>query len=174
MRCDDVMTRVPVVLAGHEPLEVAARRMVELRLGFLPVCDEAGHVIGSLGERDLVRALAAGLAPGAARVDAFLDRDVQRCAPTDELERAHALMRRSRRTRLVVTDPTGLLLGVVSLSDLARHDPTTAGETLRAVTAGPTPAPARRRRKPRAPAHEPPPRQEEPAPPPEPSLEPWE
>lgn len=59
----DVMTNDPVTVAPDDPAEHAARRMLERKIGCLPVVEE-GKLVGILTESDFVR-LAAGAAPGA-------------------------------------------------------------------------------------------------------------
>ena len=52
----EVMTAEVVTIAEQDTLDEAARRMLEHRIGCLPVVDEARHVRGLLSESDLVRA----------------------------------------------------------------------------------------------------------------------
>ena len=53
----EVMHSPVVTVAAGEPLADAARRMVENRIGGLPVLDVDGQIVGILTETDLHRAL---------------------------------------------------------------------------------------------------------------------
>ncbi len=54
----EVMTYSPVTLAYDAPLEEAVSRMLEGRIGCLPIVDEGGRLDGILTETDLLQALA--------------------------------------------------------------------------------------------------------------------
>jgi CBS domain-containing protein len=54
-------------------------------IGFLPVCDEAARVIGTLTDRDItIRAFASG-ETGGQPVEPFMTRSVVGCRPGDDL-----------------------------------------------------------------------------------------
>ncbi len=53
----DVMTRVVQTCRRDEPLAEVARRMVDAKLGCLPVVDDGRRVIGIVTEHDLLRVL---------------------------------------------------------------------------------------------------------------------
>jgi len=53
----EVMTYSPVTIAYDAPLEEAAQRMLDCRIGCLPVVDEDGRIDGILSETDLLSAL---------------------------------------------------------------------------------------------------------------------
>lgn len=57
----EVMTHAPVTIRHGAPLEEAAERMVERRIGCLPVVDENGRLDGILSETDLLHALVTAL-----------------------------------------------------------------------------------------------------------------
>ncbi len=56
-RVADAMTWVPQTVQPDVPLEEAAARLCEGRIGCLPVVDAAGRLIGILSETDVLRAL---------------------------------------------------------------------------------------------------------------------
>ena len=53
-----VMHRDPITISPDEPVSHAAAKMVETRIGALPVVDEAGDLLGIITEYDLLRELA--------------------------------------------------------------------------------------------------------------------
>ena len=118
--------------------------MSAANIGFLPVCDDGGKVVGTVTDRDIVvRAIARGLDPALARVTEVMSRDVVACRSDDELTLAEQFMANYQVSRLVITDDDGTLEGVISLSDIAEHEPARrAARTLRAVAAREAPRPS--------------------------------
>jgi acetoin utilization protein AcuB len=55
----DLMTHAPVTLREGDPLQLAAEKMAERRIGCLPIVDAKGRLSGLLSETDLLHALAA-------------------------------------------------------------------------------------------------------------------
>lgn len=60
----DIMTERPRTVTPESDLRDAARDMVRLGLGGLPVVDDSGLVIGMIGERELLRSLSGYLQGG--------------------------------------------------------------------------------------------------------------
>lgn len=135
MRCDEVMTRRTIVVTPDDTAATAARLMRDHGFGFLPVCTADQRVVGTITDRDLaLRALAPGVAP-AARVGDLMTREVVSCGPDDDLREAEAIMAHRRKSRIMVCDDDGRVLGVISLSDVAQLEPASyAGFMLRRVT----------------------------------------
>src|SRR6266571_4950983 len=115
MRCQDVMKQL---LAGTKPLETvqaAARRMRAEAVGLLPVCDDDGRAVGVVTDRDLAtRVCADNLPADRTRVGEVMTKTLVACRQTDEVEHALELMLRHQKTRILVTDSDGRVLGVVS------------------------------------------------------------
>jgi CBS domain-containing protein len=143
-RCASVMKTVPQSVNADDPIRLAAEIMSAANIGFLPVCDDGGKVVGTVTDRDIVvRAIARGLDPALARVTEVMSRDVVACRPEDELALAEQFMANYQVSRLVITDDDGVLEGVISLSDIAEHEPARrAARTLRAVAAREAPRPS--------------------------------
>ena len=118
----DAMTTAVVSCRPHETLVRVAQRMARQRVGFSPVLAGASgrRVVGVLTERDICRAAGRGARPHEARVDAAMGGAVRCCWADDSLEAAEAIMRAHGVRRLPVVDPSGDLVGVLSLSDVAR------------------------------------------------------
>ena len=57
-RVDEIMNRDPVTVLGETPVEDVARLMAERHVDTIPVLDEAGALIGVIGKRDVIRAMA--------------------------------------------------------------------------------------------------------------------
>ncbi len=115
-RTAGVVTTTPNATLADVAREFAARD-----IGFLPVCDAGGKLIGVLSERDLVRAMAGhgGNTPSL-RVEQVYTRESVTCMPETDVHGAIAVMHEKRFRHLpVVRD--GRLTGVVSLNDLVIH-----------------------------------------------------
>jgi CBS domain-containing protein len=140
MRCGDIMRKNVVVCGEEETIRSAARAMRDENVGFLPVRDRDGRITGAITDRDLVlRVLADGADIHATRVGAVMTREVYFCQPTDPIKEAEELMARRRIQRVMILDPEGTLLGVVSLSDLGQWSwrvARTMREVARRETAG--------------------------------------
>ena len=58
VRVSDAMTDAPVTIAVDAPLQEAVSRMLQHRIGCLPIVDEQGRLDGIVTQTDLLQALA--------------------------------------------------------------------------------------------------------------------
>jgi CBS domain-containing protein len=131
----DVMTYRAEAIGPNETLQTAARRMKELGVGALVVCDD-GRVLGILTDRDIVvRSTAEGISPADADVRSAMTPQVIECCEDDELEGAATRMSRGAVRRLVVLDASKKLVGMLSVDDIALRSPALAGEIVEHVRA---------------------------------------
>lgn len=134
MRCDDLMNVDVERIRGSEPIAMAAARMRDRDVGFLPVVDDDGVVVGTLTDRDIVVRVVADAGDLAGPVSLCMTREVIACFAGDDVGKAHELMSVYQKSRIVVLDDHGVLAGVISLSDLARaQGERETGETVRDV-----------------------------------------
>jgi CBS domain-containing protein len=136
MQCAEVMKTDVVTVSPGDTAQVAARRMRDADVGFLPVCDAEGKVLGTLTDRDIaIRLVAEDLPGGTSAVDDIMSREVIACRPADEIAHVEQLMAEYRKSRILVTDEAGRLFGVISLSDVARLEegPRRTATTMRRV-----------------------------------------
>ena len=123
MRCSEVMKSQVQTISAGDSIQSAAAKMAVANVGFLPVCDEAARVVGTVTDRDItVRAVARGRSPSECPVAEIMSRDVVTCRPDDDLETAERFMAGYQKSRMVVTDVGGKVAGVISLSDIARRE----------------------------------------------------
>ncbi len=121
MQCSTLMKTDIECCNPDETVEDAALRMKERGIGFLPICYGQGNVIGTLTDRDIVlRVVAVGLKPSDTKVSEGFTRDVISCSPDDDLTVAEALMSKHKKSRILCLDRNETLVGVISLSDVAR------------------------------------------------------
>jgi len=120
----DVMTTAPRVCSSDASLNEAAALLWEHAIGALPVVDGAGEgeVRGVLTDRDVaMAAYTQGRPLHEVRVATAMSGPACSCRPADSLRQALARMVEASVRRLVVVDGNNRALGVLSLSDIARH-----------------------------------------------------
>jgi len=135
MRCEDIMKRDVECIDPTQPVQEAARRMRDAKVGFLPVCDSSKKVLGAITDRDIaIRIVAEGRPPTTTAADVMTP-EVVACRPDDDVTNAEQLMGKRQKSRMIVTDENGRLVGVISLSDIAQvEEGLRASETMRQVT----------------------------------------
>jgi CBS domain-containing protein len=124
MNVEQVMTKNGATCLADNTLADAARVMWEQDCGFVPVVESDGSskLVGVITDRDIcMAAYTRGVNLHALRVGEAMARSVQSCAPGDSLGLAEQRMSEFRVRRLPVVDDGGHLLGVLSLSDIARE-----------------------------------------------------
>lgn len=103
-------------------LTQAAMIMWQRDCGVVPVVDEHHRVVGMVTDRDIAIAAATkNRLIADILVAEILYGDVKACDPNDDVEDALKLMRKHQLRRLPVTSRDGVLLGIISLSDLLRN-----------------------------------------------------
>jgi CBS domain-containing protein len=119
MQVRDVMTRGAECVTPFSTLQEAARKMRELDVGPLPVCQD-DRLVGMITDRDItVRATADGCDPKTTRVEDVLTPGVVYCFEDQDVQDAAGLMTTNQVRRLVVLNHEKRLVGIVSLGDLA-------------------------------------------------------
>ncbi len=124
MRVEQIMAR-PVQFCGPEDsLAHAAQLMWEHDCGCLPVVagGAGGSVAGMITDRDICMCALFQKRPlEDLRVSTAMAKQVQVCRPYDDLRSAEETMRAARIRRLPVVDDDGVLIGMISLADLAQE-----------------------------------------------------
>lgn len=142
----DVMTRDPIVVQPHTPLNDVIKILAEQRISGLPVVNEAGTVVGVISEADLMWQ-EAGITPPAyikildsviylenpARYERELHKALGQTAgevmtadpvttsPDQPLHDAAQLMHERNVQRLPVLDHQGKIIGILTRGDIIRH-----------------------------------------------------
>lgn len=118
---DAMRTRV-YVCAPEDTLARAAQLMWEKDLGCLPVCGPGRKAIAILTDRDIsMAAFMQWKHLAEASVESAMSRSLFACSPDDELGQAEEIMRANQVRRLPVVDAGGMLVGLLSLGDVARY-----------------------------------------------------
>ena len=120
VRVEDIMTALCATVTRGTSVRDAARVMRDRDVGFLPVCEPGGHVLGVLTDRDLVLGVLAADRPVSAPVEEVMTPDPVVCHKDDDLRTCERLMSDNRIGRLLVLGDEGRLVGIVSVTDLAQ------------------------------------------------------
>jgi CBS domain-containing protein len=125
MKIGNVMKRDAKLTSPDDTLQHAAKVMKDCDCGVLPVA-EGDRLVGIITDRDIaVRCIAEGRGPHAKVRDA-MTQEVKYCFEDEDISHVCANMSEIQVRRLPVLDRNKRLVGIVSLSDLARQSPGTA------------------------------------------------
>lgn len=133
---EQIMTRDVEVVTPEDSLRSAAEKMRVLNVGALPVC-QGNRIVGLITDRDIVvRAIAVGHDPNAARVGDAMSNEIQWVTNTTSVKEAARVMKDKQvRRLLVVDDQTHKLCGIVSLGDVSQESgERLAGEALEGIS----------------------------------------
>lgn len=136
MQIKDVMTSNVEVVHPDTTLQDAAKKMKDLDVGSLPVCD-GQRLLGTVTDRDItVRAVAEGRNPTTTPVREVMTSGIVYCFEDQDIREVAKLMKEKQIRRLPILNRDKRLVGIVSLGDLAvdAGDERMAGETLTKVS----------------------------------------
>ena len=138
MQLNDIMTQYVEVISPELSIQEAAKQMRSLDVGVLPVCN-GDRLVGMLTDRDLtIRAVAEARDPKITTVEEVMTPEAAYCFEDQDIEEAERVMEKHQIRRLLVLNREKLLVGIVSLGDLAtKDDETRAGEKLERVSEPP-------------------------------------
>jgi len=116
----DIMAKTPIWLEPQTSLMDASRYMRDRDIGCILVGDK-DKLVGMVTDRDITtRAVAKGRDPKYTTVKDVMTRGVVYCSEMQKLREAAKIMGAKRVRRLAVLDAKKRLVGVVSVSDIAR------------------------------------------------------
>lgn len=120
------MTTDVKVMNPDDTIQTAAEAMAYMDIGLLPV-SEHDRLVGMISDRDIaVRGVAAGKGPET-EIREVMTYDVKYCFDDQDIDEILENMADIQVRRLPVLDRSKRLIGIVSLSDLARRGRMTAG-----------------------------------------------
>jgi CBS domain-containing protein len=130
MQVHELMTPDVEVIRPDDTLQTAAKMMADIDAGILPV-GENDRLVGMITDRDIaVRAIAEGKGPNA-KVREAMTQEVMYCFEDDEIPQVCQNMAEIQVRRLPVLNREKRLVGIVSLSDLAKE--ANAAKALRGI-----------------------------------------
>ncbi|GAB3520086.1 CBS domain-containing protein [Arthrobacter monumenti] len=119
----DIMTGGAECIGENETLEEAARKMLDLDVGSLPICGEDNRLKGVISDRDIVvKCLAKGGDPKTAKAGELGQGKPVTIGADDSVEEAIDTMQQHKIRRLPVVDGHDLV-GMLSQADIARNFP---------------------------------------------------
>ena len=117
------MTRDVQTIRPEDTIQEAARLLSDIDSGALPV-GHGGVVEGIVTDRDIIiRAVAEGLDPKVATVREIMSADILSCREDDDADSIADRMRARQIRRMPVLGTGDRLVGIVTLSDIARGAP---------------------------------------------------
>ena len=124
MQVKDLMTTSPGVCTLDDTANQAARIMWERDCGAVPVVDRDGRVAGIITDRDIcMAAYFQGEPLAQIRIFDVMSRELWTCRPEDGVASAERAMQHHQVRRLPVVTDGKMLVGILSLSDLAHGVP---------------------------------------------------
>ncbi|MEJ3742444.1 CBS domain-containing protein [Actinomycetes bacterium KLBMP 9797] len=119
MRVRDAMSSQVLVVGPDHTLRQAAQMMATRGIGSAIVIDPDSEGVGIMTERDVLKAVGAGLDPDVERTSSHITWDVVYAGPEWTLEEAALAMARGGFRHLVVMEESDVL-GVISVRDIMR------------------------------------------------------
>jgi CBS domain-containing protein len=133
MQVKQCMTREVCVISPDDTIERAAQLMGQIDAGILPV-RENDRLVGMITDRDIaVRGVAEGCSPSA-KVRDVMSQEVKYCFDDADAEEVLENMAEIQVRRMPVVNHDKRLVGIVSISDIAKDEEREAGEALRDIT----------------------------------------
>jgi CBS domain-containing protein len=121
-RVKEFMSHSPCTCSLEDTAEAAARLMWSHDCGIVPVVDEDGHLTGVVTDRDIcMAAYLRGTRLADIPIETCMSREIASCRADDEVVWAEHLMGSKQVHRLPVVDEQGFPVGLLSISDVARH-----------------------------------------------------
>ncbi len=122
MNAAEIMTRDVATVRPTETLEQAAQLMWEADCGAIPIIDGGDQVVGMITDRDICMAsLIQGKLLNEISVMAAASTEPCVAREDEPVEAIEALMRTHQVRRIPIVDHARRLVGIVSLTDIARH-----------------------------------------------------
>ncbi|MCE4615869.1 MAG: CBS domain-containing protein [Aeropyrum sp.] len=118
VRASDIMVREIVYVRPEDPVSVAAKKMVEERIGSVLVLDSEGRLRGIVTERDLVYVVSESWDPNKHKVWEVMTEDPIIVKPDDDLVTVIKKMSDIGVRHLPVVDESGKPIGIISYRDV--------------------------------------------------------
>jgi CBS domain-containing protein len=120
MKVRDIMSSPVEIISPDAMITEAAEKMKSQDVGVLPV-EKDGDIVGVITDRDIViRAIADEMNPQKTPVSRIMSADITSCSEDTEMEEAAKIMKEKQIHRLLVLDDSGVISGLLSVSDMAR------------------------------------------------------
>ena len=119
-RVRDIMTSNPECLREKDSVVEAARIMKSEDTGVVPIIDDNGKLMGMITDRDIiVRLVADGRNPLDCKINEAMTKHVRSVDEDATVDEVLSVMRGANVRRVPVCDRSGVVVGIVSMADLA-------------------------------------------------------
>ena len=117
------------------PVSTVAKKMRDLDIGAIPVC-EKDHLVGMITDRDITcRAVAKGTDLSKLTASDVMTKNVVYCRDTEDLQDAIHIMENKQIRRMPAIDEDKRMVGMLSLGDVSHAaSQQIAGEAIKAVS----------------------------------------
>ncbi len=135
----DIMETDVAFVSADDTVAAAAKKMAQLEVGALPVCNQEKRLEGMITDRDIaVKVVAQGKDPQSTTVRDVADQpEVVTIGADDSIDLALRTMKDHKVRRLPVIDGTQVV-GIISQGDLAVNiDDEKVGDLVEAISAAP-------------------------------------
>lgn len=120
MTVKELMSSSVCFVKPDAPLQQAAALMKQYDIGFIPICDNNGGLLGAVTDRDLItRADFERSQPSLTPVSMLMSSDLITISPDMDIHEAACIFSRGKVRRLPVVE-NGRLVGILTLNDLAK------------------------------------------------------
>ncbi len=115
-------TKVGGIITAHpeQTIREAARLMYERNIGAVVIVDGAGHLVGILSERDIVRKAVTHNAVFDMAISEVMTKDVVTAVPQDDLMSVAHTMTERRFRHMPILDDNDQLIGIISIGDVLK------------------------------------------------------
>ena len=121
MEVKDIMSKDIVIADLNDTIMEVAKLMAHHNIGCIPVTEDGSKVLGVITDRDIILSLAKyELDPANTSASSIMSNKVYSVKPDADLKDALDLMKKQRVRRLPVIE-NDMLLGMISLGDVAVH-----------------------------------------------------
>ena len=120
-KVSEIMTTKLRTIHPEVTVEEAAQIMAEEDIGWLPVVDKSGRLLGALTDRDIVVRAVSKRKDGDTRVHEVMSSGVVAAREDQSLEEVARLMKTNQVRRIAIVDQDNMPRGVISLGDVAQR-----------------------------------------------------
>ena len=121
MKVKDLMRTNVTFLKESATFNDIAREMISKDIGFIPICNDQGNILGAITDRDLmIKAFDTKENTNSIRAKDIMTRNLTVISANDDIHQVSLIFSKSKVHRLPVVE-NKRLVGILSISDLAKH-----------------------------------------------------
>jgi CBS domain-containing protein len=118
----EVMKKDLITIEANQTefFEQCAARMITFKVGSIVITDDDGNLVGITTQTDITTAFASAHA-GKYLVRDYMTEKIVTCRDSDLLQYALEIMNKNDVSRLIVTDSSGMLKGIITTNTFLKH-----------------------------------------------------